>query len=169
MEILKRKIEDKDILWLTEEIIFSFQKDVGKGIPLGNLTSQYFANIYLNELDKFIKHKLKIKHYIRYTDDFVILDISKEYLEKIINPINGFLKNKLKLSLHPDKIIIRKYRQGIDFLGYVTLPYYRVLRTKTKKRIFKKINYNNFQSYLGVLSHCDGYKVERKLKNSIID
>ena len=75
------------------------------------------------------------------------------------------LKNQLKLSLHPDKIIFRKYNQGINFLGYVTLPYYRVLRTKTKKRMFRRINDKNIQSYLGVLKHCNGYK----LKNTIIN
>ena len=73
----------------------------------------------------------------------------------------------LNLSLHPDKIIIRKYNQGIDFLGYVTLPHYRVLRIKTKKRMFRRINHKNLQSYLGVLSHCNGYKLELKIKTFI--
>jgi len=70
----------------------------------------------------------------------------------------------LNLSLHPDKIIMRKYNQGIDFLGYVTLPYYRALRTKTKKRMFKKINHKNVQSYLGILTHCNGYKLSKELE-----
>jgi len=164
IKILKQKIKDEDILWLIKEIIDSFQKDKNKGIPLGNLTSQYFANIYLNELDKFIKHKLKIKHYIRYTDDFVVLSINKDYSLNFIRPINDFLNNKLNLFLHPDKIIIRKYKQGIDFLGYVTLPHYRVLRTKTKKRMFRRINNKNIQSYLGVLKHCCGHKLELKIE-----
>jgi len=164
IEILKRKIKDKGILNLIAEIIDSFHAKENKGIPLGNLTSQYFANIYLNEFDQFIKHKLKAKHYIRYTDDFVIFGRNQKFLKEIINPIDNFLKNKLKLSLHPDKIIMRKYNQGIDFLGYVTLPYHRVLRTKTKRRMFKKINHNNLQSYLGVLGHCNGYKLRKKLE-----
>lgn len=163
IEILRQKIKDGDILNLIKKIINSFETEKNKGIPLGNLTSQYFANIYLNELDQFIKHKLKVKHYIRYTDDFVILDKNKEFLEKLIVPINNFLKNKLKLYLHPDKIIIRKYNQGIDFLGYVTLPYYRVLRTKTKRRMFRRINNKNLQSYLGVLKHCNGYKAFKQI------
>ncbi|MFH1308655.1 MAG: reverse transcriptase domain-containing protein [Patescibacteria group bacterium] len=179
INILKRKIEDKDILNLIEEIINSFYK----GIPLGNLTSQWFANIYLNELDRFIKHKLKIKYYLRYTDDFVILNKSKKDLEKLISVIEKFLRTNLKLSLHPDKITIRKYNQGIDFLGYVVLPYYIVLRTKTKKRIFKKIKLrikqfkNNqiveqclnqsIQSYFGVLKHCNSYKLRRELEKFI--
>jgi len=169
IDILKKRIEDKDFLWLISEIINSFYSgDKNQGIPLGNLTSQYFANIYLNELDKFVKHKLKIKYYIRYTDDFVILNENKDYLKKIINLIREFLRDNLKLSLHPNKIIIRTHHQGIDFLGYVTLPYCRVLRTKTKKRMFKRINQNNIQSYLGVLSHCDSHKLKQKL-NGIIE
>lgn len=92
---------------------------------------------------------------------------SKNYLESLIIPINYFLTDRLKLSLHPDKIIIRKYNQGIDFLGYVDLPYYMILRTKTKKRMFRKLNSDNFQSYLGVLSHCNGYKLREELENEI--
>lgn len=141
--------------------------------------SQLFANIYLNELDQFIKHKLKIKYYIRYCDDFVILREDKIYLAKLIPLIDNFLKEKLKLNLHSGKIIIRKYHQGIDFLGYVVLPHYRVLRTKTKKRIFRKIkkryqdlqdnlisekSFNQtIQSYLGVLKHCQGYKIKKQI------
>ena len=161
IDILKRKIKNDDILNLIKEIILSFQTD--RGIPLGNLTSQYFANIYLNELDQFVKHTLRIKYYVRYTDDFLMLDKSEGCLKDLIVPISYFLNNQLKLSLHPDKIIMRKYNQGIDFLGYVTLPYYRVLRTKTKKRIFRRINGRNIQSYLGVLKHCCGYKIENKI------
>ncbi|MBU4285149.1 reverse transcriptase/maturase family protein [Patescibacteria group bacterium] len=163
IKILKERIKDNDILRLIKEIIFSFNSETNKGIPLGNLTSQYFANIYLNKLDQFVKHKLKIKHYLRYTDDFVILDKNKDKLQKLINPINQFLNDQLNLCFYPDKIIIRKYSQGIDFLGYVTLPYYRVLRTKTKKRMFERINNKNIQSYLGVLSHCSGHKLKIKL------
>lgn len=169
IKILKERIKDNDILWLIKEIIFSFNSETSKGIPLGNLTSQYFANIYFNELDQFVKHKLRIRHYIRYTDDFLILSNNKNKLQGLIYPINQFLNHQLKLRLHPDKIIIRKHNQGIDFLGYVTLPYYRVLRTKTKKRMFKRANSENAQSYLGVLSHCNGHKLRNliisKLKN----
>ncbi|HAX39155.1 TPA: hypothetical protein DCX62_02755, partial [Candidatus Azambacteria bacterium] len=124
-----------------------------------------FANIYLNELDQFIKHKLKIKYYLRYCDDFIILDKDRNSLEKLIYQINAFLSNRLKLSLHSGKIAVRKYHQGIDFLGYVVLPYYRALRTKTKKRILRKINSKNFQSYFGILKHCCGYKIKEKIIN----
>lgn len=87
--------------------------------------------------------------------------------DRIVHHLNNFLKNKLKISLHPDKIIVRKFRQGIDFLGYVSLPYYRVLRTKTKRRMLRRINQKNLSSYLGVLSHCSGYKLKEKLINYV--
>jgi len=178
-DIIKNRIRDKDTLWLIELIIKSFKKEPNKGLPLGNVTSQLFANIYLNEIDNFIKHNLKIKYYIRYCDDFLILDSDKEKLKKLTPKIDNFLKNNLKLSLHPDKITIRKYRQGIDFLGYISFPYHRTLRTKTKRRMFKRIkkkildlkqkkiseeSFNQtIQSYLGILKHCNSYKLRKKI------
>lgn len=113
LNLIKRKIKDKNTIWVIEKVVRSFPK----GLPLGNITSQLFANIYLNELDKFLKHKLKIKYYIRYCDDFLILDRNKVYLENLIVTINDFLKNRLRLSLHPNKIIIRIYRQGGRLFG----------------------------------------------------
>jgi len=186
LNIICKKIKDENTEWLLKEIIESFSSQYStifnkKGLPLGNLTSQLFANIYLNELDQFLKHKLKVKHYIRYTDDFVIVAENKLYLENLIVPIRSFLSKKLALELHPKKITIRKFRQGIDFLGYIVLPHYRLLRAKTKYRIFKKLNKRidkyktgliskqtleqSLQSYLGVLSHANTYKVGQELKN----
>ncbi|MBU2634968.1 reverse transcriptase/maturase family protein [Patescibacteria group bacterium] len=171
LSLIKKKIKDEDVIRLIEIIIKSFSTKYNKGIPLGNITSQLFANIYLNELDYYIKHNLRIKYYIRYCDDFIIINNNEEYLEKLILIIDNFLKERLKLSLHPDKIVIKKYHQGIDFLGYVSFPYYRILRTRTKNRMFKKIQQKikeesfsqTIQSYLGVLKHCNGYKLEKKL------
>lgn len=176
--ILERKITDLGILWLLKEIINSFPQ----GIPLGNLTSQIFANIYLNELDQFIKQSLKVKYYLRYADDFVILSATKRNLRDeqawpgcVVKPIEEFLGDNLKLQLHPQKIIHRKLDWGIDFLGYIILPHYILPRTKTKKRIFKnlkeKISTDNFnqslQSYLGYLSHSDSFKLRQRLKQQI--
>jgi len=127
------------------------------------LTSQLFANIYMNELDQFVKHDMKIKYYLRYCDDFVILSNSQDELQEIIERIGEFLNNDLKLSLHPNKVSIRKLNQGIDFLGYVVLPHHTVLRTKTKKRMFKRVNKKNLSSYTGLLSHCDGYELKQKV------
>lgn len=169
LECIRKRIEDEDLLWLIENILKSFSKDIG--IPIGNLTSQIFANIYLNELDKFIKQELKVKYYIRYADDFIILSRSREYLEELITQIGVFLKINLKLSLHEDKIILRKYNQGIDFLGYIVLPHYVLPRTKTIKRMFRKLeekrysdNFNKtLESYLGYLSHAYAYKLQREI------
>lgn len=176
-ELLKRRIKDKDILWLLSQVIDSFRSTVGKekGIPLGNLTSQVFANIYLNELDQFVKHKLKAKYYLRYADDFLLLSSDKKLLESYIIPIREFLQDTLKLELHPKKIILRRLDWGIDFLGYIVLPHYRLPRTKTKRRVFKKlkekVNSDSFeqssQSYLGYLGHAKSFKVIQDLKNKI--
>ncbi len=137
IDCLKEKVTDHEIFSLLESTIKSFSKD--KGIPIGNLTSQIFANVYLNKLDQFIKHNLKIKYYLRYCDDFVIVSDNKDYLEDLITQIEGYLKINLKLYLHENKKIIRKYIQGVDFLGYVVLPHIILPRTKTKRRIFKKL------------------------------
>ena len=110
-----------------------------EGCPIGNLTSQLFANIYLNELDQFVKHDLKIRDYIRYTDDFVIAHENPDYLLHLKENIEKFLREHLYMELHPDKVSIRKHNQGIDFLGYVVLPHAQVIRTKTKRRIMRKI------------------------------
>ncbi|MEK7617243.1 MAG: reverse transcriptase domain-containing protein [Patescibacteria group bacterium] len=177
MKLLSQKINNSDILWLLENVINSFHSESGegKGIPLGNLTSQVFANIYMNELDQFIKHELKIKYYLRYADDFLILSKDKQSLKGLTIPIGKFLKDSLKLELHPNKVTLRKLEWGIDFLGYNVLPRYILPRTKTKKRLFKKLKEKvrkaNFeqslQSYLGYLSHANSYQLTQKLKNEI--
>lgn len=180
LELLKTKASDRNIIWLLEQIITSFHsEEKGKGIPLGNLTSQVFANIYLNELDKFIKHRLKLRYCLRYADDFIILSDNRESLFPCINMSQQFLKEELKLELHPDKIIIRKPSWGIDFLGYNILPHYILPRTKTKRRIFLKIEEKlrsyykgeierfsfdqTLASYTGYLSHANTYKLTQKL------
>ncbi|MFH1551375.1 MAG: RNA-directed DNA polymerase [bacterium] len=153
-------------------------------MPIGNLTSQIFANIFLDKFDWFIKKQLRIKYYFRYADDFAIVDPNPEYLKNIVNLIESFLNTNLGLKLHSQKTEIRKFGHGIDFLGYVILPYYIILRTKTKKRMFSKIKFNkekldqdlisrdffdqSLQSYYGMLKHCDSYKLKREL-NEFID
>ncbi len=169
INFLKKQIKDQDVLWLLKEIINSFNK----GIPLGNLTSQIFANIYMDEVDQFIKHKLKIKYYLRYADDFLVLSNNKDDFNHFINIIEKFLNEKLKLELHPQKIILRKINWGIDFLGYIVLPRYILPRTKTRRRMFKRLkekrNLENFnqslQSYLGYLSHANTFKLKMELFN----
>jgi RNA-directed DNA polymerase len=159
--LISQRITDRDFLALIQRILSSFETTSNKGIPLGNVTSQIFANIYLNELDQFAKHQLKAKYYIRYCDDFVILDKNRATLIELIERIQMFLREGLSLELHPNKITIRKLRQGTDFLGYVSLPHYRVLRTTTRRRMLARVNPRNLSSYLGMLVHCNGERIKR--------
>ncbi len=162
--ILERNIGDKNILWLLSRVIDSFPK----GLPLGNLTSQLLVNVYMNEFDQFIKRELKVKYYIRYADDFVILSEDKNYLENLLIQISNFLKQKLELQLHPNKVFIKTLASGVDFLGWVHFPKHRILRTSTKKRMLKNLKENakeeSRQSYLGMLKHGNTYKLHKKLK-----
>src|SRR3989344_5290534 len=164
MKILEKRIEDESIVNLLKEIIFSFKPN---GLPLGNLTSQLFANVYLNELDQFVKHKLKVKHYIRYADDFVIFCEDEGYLENLIPLISDFLQNGLNLILHPNKIYIKRLNAGMDFLGWVNFGGYRTLRNKTKKRMLEKIKDNPkleiLNSYWGLLKHGATKKIKKQI------
>lgn len=173
--LVRKIVKDQDINRLIDEVIDSFHSEagVGKGIPLGNLTSQIFANIYLNVLDQFIKHTLKVKYYLRYADDSIILDTDIEKLNSYLVSIRNFLLGNLKLELHPNKIIVRRLKWGVDFCGYIVLPHYILPRTKTKKRILKKIYKEKvtdqaIQSYLGYFSHAKSFKLSQELKNSFL-
>lgn len=167
--ILKERIPDLDILWLLEQIVTSFSpKETGKGLPLGNLTSQLLVNIYMNEFDQFMKHQLKAKYYIRYADDFVIFSQDKSWLETILLQLNAFLGLRLHLSLHPNKVSLETLSSGVDFLGWTHFPDHRVLRTVTKRRMLKNVrikkeNEAAIQSYLGLLKHGNGQKLSEKI------
>lgn len=127
------------------------------------MTSQLFANIYLDAFDHFIKEKLRVKYYLRYTDDAVFLYHDKEYFIGYLAIIQAWLWENRRLNLHPQKIEICKLTQGIDFLGYVTLPRYRVLRTKTKRRMMRRINANNRASYLGLVRYCRAFEIRKQI------
>lgn len=186
--ILEKHIQDKDILNLLYEIIDSHtsnstanskeQENISQksGIPLGNLTSQLFVNIYLHELDFYCKHALKLEYYIRYADDIIIL-LNKEDLERynsiiknkdyskvnaIIAKISLFCNAKLKLNIH--KVEIKAIYSGIDFLGWAHFPYYRILRKVTRKKMLRNVNVNNIKSYEGLLMWGSGYKIGKALK-----
>ena len=168
VDILRKYIPDNDILWLLEGIIngfYSTKPDVG--LPLGNLTSQLFVNVYMNEFDQFVKHKLKIKYYIRYADDFVLFSENYDWLKAQIIFIKGFLDNELKLTLHPDKIFLKTLYSGLDFLGWVNFSKYRVLRTATKRRVLKRARINlkndSLSSYLGLLKGGNSYNLTKRL------
>jgi len=125
--------------------LFYTPKD--RGLPIGNLTSQFFANIYLNEVDQYIKRTLKVRYYIRYVDDMVLLSNDKETLLKWRKNINDFLKQKLRLELHSDKDKLSMVCDGIDFLGYVVRPNYTLSRRRVVGNIKTKIYFFN-QGYL---------------------
>jgi len=166
--ILKRQIADQDIIHLIGKVISSFHSTrPGIGLPLGNLTSQILANVYLNEFDMFIKQELRVKNYIRYTDDFVILSDKKEYLNNLLPKISLFLERELKLVLHENKVYIKTYASGLDFLGWVHFPYHRNIRTSVKKKIIKKIKGypmpQTVTSYHGLLGHGDTYKFQKQI------
>ena len=102
----------------------------GKGLPIGNLTSQFFANVYLDKLDQFAKHELKAKYYLRYVDDFLILSSDVEYLESCRKAITDFVSRELKLTVHPTKQFIRPVSCGVDFVGYIVRPEYILARKR---------------------------------------
>ena len=169
--ILSGYIPNGHIMRLLGEVIRSHHTGggAGKGLPLGNLTSQLFANVYLNELDQFVKHRLKARYYIRYTDDFLALSRNKNTLERFLPRIGTFLQERLNLNLHPDKIFIKTLVSGVDFLGWVHFPDHRVLRTATKRRMFKRIEDTTkpetISSYLGILLHGNAYKIREEALN----
>ncbi|TSC92585.1 MAG: hypothetical protein CEN89_591 [Candidatus Berkelbacteria bacterium Licking1014_7] len=175
INLLSRRIADEKLMNLLAEIIESFESLPGKGMPLGNLTSQLFANIYMDPLDKFVKHKLKARYYLRYADDFMFLADNQEKLLEYLEEIKSFLGEHLKLLLHPDKIILRKLSWGLDFVGYVAYPKFNLPRSKTVQRMFarldkiqktesKKLN-ESLQSYLGYLKHIAAKTLSHKLNN----
>ena len=173
LDILGKYISDKDLLCLLQKIIESFNSTQKvKGLPLGNLTSQLLVNIYMNEFDQYVKHRLKVKYYIRYADDFVILSENKAWLESVLVEMKHFLNDKLKLNLHPNKVFIKTVASGVDFLGWVHFPYHRVLRTTTKRKMFRKLTQNDkeevISSYLGLLSHGNTKKLLNKIFEDII-
>lgn len=164
LNILRRDINDDSVQWLLENIIDSFETKQNIGLPLGNLTSQLFVNIYMNKFDQFVKHHLKEKYYIRYADDFIILSPSYSHLVNLVSKIMNFLESNLHLQAHPDKIFIKTFASGLDFLGYVNFTDHIILRPKTERRMIKRININNKSSYLGLLKHCNSFKLRQRLK-----
>ncbi len=164
--LLKNSISDESVIWVLSEVINSFDLGDNKGLPLGNLTSQLFANIYMDRFDKFVKHVLKVKFYLRYADDFVFMSHNKNVLAELLPKIKEFLWENLRLELHEDKTLLKTVASGVDFLGWVHFPDYRVLRTATKRRMFRNIahsssNKKTVQSYLGLISHGNTFKLRK--------
>lgn len=168
LAILNRAISDRRTMHLISKIVSSYSANStpGVGLPLGNLTSQLFSNVYMNEFDQFMKHVLKVKYYIRYADDFVLISHNRRYLEQILPLLRDFLTRELRLELHPKKIELRTFASGADFLGWVHFPRHRVLRTTTKRRVLRSLSDDPspgaVASYLGLLKHGDTYRLRSR-------
>jgi len=179
VRLIERRITEVRLRKLLLTIIESFNTESGKGIPLGNVTSQLFANVYLNELDQYVKRTLHARYYARYCDDFLMVSLDRKHLAGLIPSISAFLKRELRLELHPLKIEIRPFEHGIDFLGYVVRPHHRVFRTRTKRRLLKNIRKTveavkngtveqetllaMADSYRGMLGHCRAQSIQEKM------
>lgn len=178
--ILKDSISDKKLLNLTRVILDDGEE---KGIPIGNYTSQFFANIYLNELDKYIKYDLKIKYYVRYMDDFVLLLDTKDECQMLVKLIKNYLKDNLDLELNSKTRYFLGY-QGISFCGYRVFSTHILVRGTNKNEMKKKINiwnklylenrldmeyvFHSYNSWLGHISHTNGYNLKNKMTSKMI-
>jgi retron-type reverse transcriptase len=174
-EEIRKTIKDKQALELTERMIDgNGNMPDGVGIPVGNLTSQLFANIYLNKLDQFIKHRLRARYYMRYMDDFLILSPDIEELRAWLKEIESFINNKLKLELNP-KTTILCCKNGVDFAGYKHRFTHRKVRRDSVKRMKRKIKryitgkstkdelLKSLQSWTGHAGHADSYHLRAKI------
>jgi RNA-directed DNA polymerase len=170
-QILKKIIGCYIVCQKSIQVIHAVIDSFPKGIPLGNLTSQLFINLYLNEFDQYVKRVLKVSKYIRYADDFVIFSRDKRCLENLIPKIKIFLADNLKLELHPEKVFIKTVSSGVDFLGWVHFEKHRILRTSTKVRMYQTIFPDTkpevIASYLGLLKYGDTYKIKNDLEEKI--
>ena len=177
--ILQEKIGDEKLINLTRKILINGQVKDGVGMPLGNLTSQFLANVYLTRLDYFVKHTLRAKYYVRYVDDFVLLHKNKSQLEKWKIQINHFLQDELKIQLHPDKSRVIPISRGIDFVGFKVFYHYNLLRRRNVRKIISKIEKYKIghitfeqlmESFLGWNAYAkwaNSYKLRKKIVGMI--
>ncbi len=180
LSLLSKRIQDERILWLINQILKNHHVErEGKGMPLGNLTSQFLANVYLNELDQYVKHELKARYYVRYVDDFIILSDSKLVLEEYKVKINEFLIAKLNLELHPNKCKILTLNNGVGFLGFRIFYYHKLVRKKNLNKFARKLEQfkdlyklgkvsrekvlESFEGWLAYLQHANTYKYRRHI------
>jgi RNA-directed DNA polymerase len=165
--LIRRKFKDPDLLNLLDGII-----DSAEGLPIGNYLSQYLANFYLSYFDHFIKEELRVKYYLRYADDIVILSDSKEYLWNIFSEISKYLQVNLKLKVKGNYKVF-PVSSGIDFVGYVHYHTHTRLRKSIKQNfarmLRRKHNHSSVASYLGWAKHADARNlIKTLLKNEII-
>lgn len=176
-KIVRRKVKDKELLILLDEIIDSSDK----GIPIGNYLSQYFANLYLAYFDHWVKEDLKVKYYWRYADDMVFLSDDKQYLHDIMIKIRAYLRDRLKLKVKPNYQVFPVDSRGIDFVGYKFFHTHTLLRKSIKKSFCRKIakikkrkdKLSNKEkkmqlcSWYGWAKHADCRNLLNKLKREI--
>ncbi len=165
--LIRRKIKDKDLLWLLDNII-----DSAEGLPIGNYLSQYFANFYLSFFDHWIKEVLRVKYYFRYADDIVILADSKPYLHQTLSDIREYLSVNLNLKVKENYQVFPVEARGIDFLGYVFYHTHTKLRKTIKQNFARAVRNGNSQAsiaaYSGWTKHCNANHLMKKLTNEII-
>ncbi|PWH85074.1 RNA-directed DNA polymerase [Brumimicrobium oceani] len=177
--IIKGYKSDWDNLPQTKSL---FHSKPNCGLPIGNLTSQVFANFYMDSFDHFVKHNLKIRYYGRYVDDFVIVHEDKEYLKKLIPILSEYLQTELQTTIHPKKIYLQHYGKGVQFLGTVIKPNRIYIGNRTKGNFFNAIEKQNkivldnkptkeekaaflssMNSYLGIMKHYKTYNLRKRM------
>lgn len=172
--LIEGKIRDRRFMDLIKQIIGSYSDSPGAGIPLGNLTSQVFANIYLHELDMFCKHDLKIRQYIRYMDDVALVSDDKGQLWEWRDAISDLLDDRLCLALHPDKQVLSPIDSGVDYLGYTVFRDYRLVRARNVHRIYRNLKkmeagtfdkdaFASIMSWMGYATHADTYHLNKSI------
>lgn len=183
LNIISRYVRDTCIIWLVTKILCHYHSGThGKGMPLGNWTSQFFANVYLNELDQFVKHKLRAKYYIRYVDDFVILHKSKTVLQDYEKRIKEFLQ-LLHLELHPTKCQILPLSKGIGLLGFKVFYHHKTVRKRNVRKILNRLEelfdsyelgrtasstvFDIVQGWHAYAMHGNTYKLRKKLTSIV--
>ncbi len=175
MNQLMRLFKDYKLIEIFAKIIDSYEDLDGRGLPIGNLTSQYFANHYLSGLDHFIKEKLRVKAYVRYMDDMVFWSNDKAILKQVFLEVNHFIQSQLNCTLKPQMLNQTKY--GVTYLGYRVFPFYLQLSQRSKQRFIKKLSlldtaYKNgscseadcqqkVQSLLAFTQHADASRFRR--------
>ncbi len=183
LELIRNTVGDERMMTVIETVVWSFHTEgtPGKGIPIGNLTSQIFTNIYLRPFDRFIAERIGGARYARFADDFVVISHDQSLLRSLKVEAESFLMDRLKLTLHPQKVTLAPLHHGLDFLGYVLLPHYRRVRSNTVRRMFRKLSVKldeyysgqvsfehverSISSYRGVLGHAATYELTKVLKS----
>lgn len=176
---IRRYISDKALLKIIDRIIdHNGIFPPGVGIPVGNLTSQLFANVYLNKLDQFVKHELKVKYYVRYMDDFIILSEDPAELRRLLEIIEEFLRRELRLELNP-KTTILAAKNGINFVGYIHYKDHKKIKKDARRRLKKLLNAfetgeveleyfdRSIESRLGHMEHADTYNYIKETKKFV--